>query len=171
MQPEHLTETFHKLTLYLAGPMSGIPQFNYPEFHRIAKELRDAGYTIISPAEQDSVAMQAAAMGSKDGLVGGQMPVDNPGITVTGETWGDVMARDVNLIFSKCDGVVCMPTWGKSRGARLEVFVANITGRYLFVYEGGPAKIRRMSEAEYLHGILDANTVLGGCDYGRRKAV
>lgn len=168
MQSEHITETFHPLTLYLAGPMSGYPQFNYPEFHRIAKELREAGYKIISPAEEDSPEMQVEAMKSGDGLVDGKMPIDNPDKTITGENWGQVLARDIRLIFDKCDGVVAMPTWGKSRGARLEVFVANITGRGIYVYQER-GTIRPMSEAEYLHGILDSATVLGGSDYGRRK--
>jgi len=163
MQPE-------RLTLYLAGPMSGIPQFNYPEFHRIAKELRDAGYNIISPAEQDSPEMQKEAMASTSGLIAGEMPVDNRNLKTAGESWGEVMARDVRLIFEKCDGVVVMKDWGKSRGARLEVFVANVTGRAIFVYEGA-GRVRPMAESEYLHGILSSATVLGGSDYGRRKAV
>ena len=39
---------------YLAGPMTNIPQFNYPRFFELAKVLRAEGYTIISPAELDS---------------------------------------------------------------------------------------------------------------------
>lgn len=157
-----------QLTLYLAGPMSGIPQFNYPEFARITKELRGAGYNIISPAEHDTPRQQGMAVASNDGLIDGKMPVDDRTIKFDGETWGDVLARDVKLIFDRCDGVVVMQNWGKSRGARLEVFVANLTARSIFVYQG-EGVIRPMSEAEYLHGILDASTVLGGSDYGRRK--
>jgi hypothetical protein len=156
-----------KPTLYLAGPMSGIPQYNYPEFHRIAKELRDAGYTVISPAESDGPELQKEALASTDGLVGGAMPVDARNVKVGGESWGQIMARDVQLIFEKCDGVVVMKNWGKSRGARLEVFIANLTSRSILVYEG-KGVVRAMSESEYLHGILDAATVLGGSDYGRR---
>lgn len=167
MYSEHLTEP-RTLTFYLAGPMSGIPQFNYPEFHRIAAELRDAGYSIISPAEQDSPEMQKAALASSDGLVDGQMPVDGPGIVMAGENWGQVMARDVRLIFDYCDGVIVMNGWEKSRGSRLEVFVANLTGRDVFVYQGD-GKIRPMGEGEYLHGITGATAVLGGSDYGRRR--
>jgi len=169
MHTELVTETFHPLTFYLAGPMSGIPQFNYPEFHRVAKELRDAGYNIISPVEEDSPELQATLMASKDGLVNGVQHVDTKA-KVEGETWGDILARDVQTIFNRCDGVVVMKDWGKSRGARLEVFVANLAGRSIFVYEGN-GRIRPMQESEYLHGILDSTMVLGGSDYGRRKAV
>jgi hypothetical protein len=169
MYSEHITETFHPLTFYLAGPMSGIPQFNYPEFHRIAKELREAGYNIISPVEEDSPELQATLMASKDGLVNGLQHVDTKA-KVEGESWGDILARDVQTIFNRCDGVVVMQDWGKSRGARLEVFVANLAGRSLFVYEG-KGRIRPMREGEYLQGITGASVVLGGSDYGRRKAV
>lgn len=167
MQSEHVTETFHKLTVYLAGPMSGYPQFNYPAFHKAAKELRDAGYTVVSPAEQDPPDMQKEAMQSVDGLVDGKMPIDNPGTTITGETWGDCMARDVKLIFHQCDGVVVLPGWEKSRGARLEVFLANLCGRSVNVYRGD-GRVEPMGEGEYLRGISGASAVLtGGSDYGR----
>lgn len=161
MQPEYLTETFHDLTLYLAGPMSGIAQYNYPRFQEISKDLRGAGYNIINPAEQDSEQMQKDALASKDGLVNGVMPVDDKTIKFSGETWGDVMARDVKLVFEKADGVVVMEGWEKSRGARLEVFIANLCGRGTFVYEGN-GRIRAMAEPEYLRGITGQMAVLCG---------
>ena len=36
---------------YLGGPMSNIPQFNFPRFHEVADTLRASGYNIVSPAE------------------------------------------------------------------------------------------------------------------------
>lgn len=37
--------------VYLAGPMSGHEDFNYPLFHRVAGELRELGAMVLSPAE------------------------------------------------------------------------------------------------------------------------
>lgn len=37
---------------YLAGPMSGIDEFNYPMFHDAAAFLRKTHWKIVSPAEQ-----------------------------------------------------------------------------------------------------------------------
>lgn len=37
--------------LYLAGPMTGLPDFNYPAFHAAAAAWRAAGWTVANPAE------------------------------------------------------------------------------------------------------------------------
>ena len=39
------------MRIYLAGPMRGYPDFNYPAFHEAAKVLRDMGYDVFNPAE------------------------------------------------------------------------------------------------------------------------
>ncbi len=111
--------------LYLAGPMSGRPQFNFPVFHEAADSLRRWGYDIVSPAEIDSPEVQAAAMASPDGKL------DDAG-KIAGETWGDILARDVKLIADGVSGIVFLPGWTTSRGAKLEAFVALLTGKTRF---------------------------------------
>lgn len=39
-----------RITLYLAGPMTGLPDDNRPAFNAAAKALEDAGYEVINPA-------------------------------------------------------------------------------------------------------------------------
>lgn len=39
------------MKLYIAGPMTGLPQLNYPAFEQVAKNLRAMGYDVISPNE------------------------------------------------------------------------------------------------------------------------
>lgn len=99
---------------YLAGPMSGIPQFNYPLFFRVANALRNSGYEIISPAEQDSDEELQKILASPDGDLS-KVP--------SSQTWGDFLSHDVKLIADKVDGIVFLPGWYKSRGARLEAYV------------------------------------------------
>jgi len=36
---------------YIAGPMTGIEDYNYPAFHEAAKALRASGIMVINPAE------------------------------------------------------------------------------------------------------------------------
>lgn len=110
---------------YLAGPMSGIAQFNIPAFDEATETLRFLGYDITSPAELDSVEVRAAAMKSKDGA---HSDVDSI------ETWGDMLARDVKIISDNMDAVVFLPGWHDSQGARLEAYVALLTKKKFAVY-------------------------------------
>lgn len=108
-------------SLYVAGPMTGIPQFNFPAFDAMTERLRALGYTVHSPAEMDDPDTRAAAMASEDGAPGSG--------SANGETWGDFLARDVKLLADNgIEGVVCLPGWEHSRGARLETFVAYLVG-------------------------------------------
>lgn len=104
-----------RLTYYLAGPMSGVPQFNIPLFDNATARLRLQGFTIVSPAELDDADVRKACLASVDGKA---TPATNGG-----GTWAEFLARDVKLIADKVDGIVMLPDWVKSRGARLEVFV------------------------------------------------
>jgi hypothetical protein len=107
--------------VYLAGPMTGIPQFNFPAFDAAAAALREAGYDVVSPAEMDDPETRAAALASPDGAPGSG--------SSSGETWGDFLARDVKLIADGgLDAIVVLPGWERSRGARLETFVGGALG-------------------------------------------
>lgn len=40
-------------SVYIAGPMRGVPLFNFPAFDSAADTLRTLGWTVYSPAEHD----------------------------------------------------------------------------------------------------------------------
>jgi hypothetical protein len=107
--------------IYVAGPMTGLPKFNVPAFDRQAGRLRRNGYTVVSPAELDSPTIREALLASPDGTP--------TAYTSQGETWADFLARDVKLIGDVIDAICVLPGWSKSRGARLEVFVALLCGK------------------------------------------
>ena len=111
------------MKVYLANKMTGIPEFNYPWFDMAAQYLRDVkGLIVMSPAELDSPAARAAALASPDGDLATFEHA-------AGETWGDILAKDVKLIADEeIDAIVVGPQWHESRGARLETFVAHQLG-------------------------------------------
>jgi Domain of unknown function (DUF4406) len=111
--------------VYIAGPMSNLPQFNFPAFYEAAAALRAAGFDVVSPAEMDAdLGLDKAALASTDGNV--------EAISVT---WGDLLARDVKLIADGgIEGIVFLPNWQKSRGARLEATVGLIQKNFSFFY-------------------------------------
>lgn len=106
---------------YLCGPMSGVPQFNIPQFDRVANRLRAREWSVVSPAELDAPAVRQACLESKDG-------VPNHKTSKYG-TWGDFLSRDVKLVADEIGGIIVLPNWERSRGARLEVFVGLLTGK------------------------------------------
>lgn len=105
------------MSIYVAGPMSGRAQFNYPAFDKAAALLREAGWTVRSPAEIDGSEARKVAMKSTQGDLA-EFKKE------TGETWGDFLSRDVKLIAdTDIDAIALLPEWETSNGARLEVFV------------------------------------------------
>lgn len=89
-------------TLYVAGPMTGLPGFNYDAFNSAADDLRDHGYSVENPAETD----------------------DDDCLDDGGPTW-DWYMRQALVMVLRADGIAVLPGWECSRGARLEVDVAH----------------------------------------------
>lgn len=97
--------------IYLAGPMQGFPEFNFPAFAATAAALRMAGYDILSPHELDL----------ENGF--------DPKVvrTVTREQVQGFLRRDM-LALARCQSIALMPGWRLSKGANLELAVAERIG-------------------------------------------
>lgn len=104
---------------YLAGPMTGYSKFNFPLFDAAAKWLRERHVDVVSPAELDEGPVREAAYKSEKGSL-----ADIP----NSHTYGDLLARDVKLIADTCKGIILLPHWEKSKGARLEAYVGLLVG-------------------------------------------
>lgn len=91
--------------LYLAGPMRGLPLYNFPAFDAAAAELRRMGYTVFNPAEHDRE-------------VNGFDPAKD-----THQPMRHYMATDLQQV-CLADAVAVLPGWGRSQGALLEIHVA-----------------------------------------------
>lgn len=134
---------------YLAGPMSGFPQFNFPAFFDATKKLRAQGWDIVSPAEIDNEEDKGAALKSKDGDTRDVVAMNH-------KTWGDFLARDVKLIAdSGITAIVFLPGWVDSRGARLEATVGLLQKGFLFynwsTIENYARAISREAVADAIH--------------------
>jgi hypothetical protein len=113
-----MTEAIEK-KWYLAGPMTGYPQFNFPLFDAVTFGLREAGWKIVSPAELDEGPVRDAALASKTGDLT-DLPVNH--------SYGTLLSRDVRIVIDECQGILLLPHWENSRGARLEAYVALLCG-------------------------------------------
>ena len=105
-----------KPTTYIAGPMRGLPEFNYPAFRRAAERLRALGHIVVSPVELNH--------GTDDD--GTKPPVH-------------YLRNDI-LALLTCDAIAVLPGWQHSTGARLEVAVA-ITFGFRFFDAGSGVSI------------------------------
>lgn len=102
------------LHVYLAGPMTGIAEFNFPAFDAAAVKLRDLGYVVFNPADNDR---------DKYGF-------DPTGMTSFEEVAAHgldrrkVLADDLAWICTEADVVCVLPRWHRSSGARAEAAAA-----------------------------------------------
>lgn len=80
------------MKIYLSGPMSGLPEFNYPKFNEAAARLRAEGHHVFNPAEY---------------------PFEEMGIR-------QAFADYCNYICRYADGVYMLPGWEWSAGACVE---------------------------------------------------
>jgi hypothetical protein len=89
---------------YISGPMTGMPEMNFPAFNRAAANLRSLGYRVVNPAELDEL---------------------DEGQTLE---WEDYMRRDIAAMVASCNRIAMLPGWHRSRGAMAEHFIATTLG-------------------------------------------
>ncbi len=112
--------------VYLAGPMSGYPQFNYPLFDQIAHELRHIDYVVLSPAENNRALFPGVEQ--EPGFAEGK-----------GEDHGSdrryrIMHADLQSVLD-CDWVAMLPGWERSVGSTIERRVAETVGKPIYLAE------------------------------------
>lgn len=103
--------------LYIAGPMRGIPEFNFPEFDRAQVLLFEAGHEAINPADHDR----------GNGFDGKGMTGDED-LAALGFSLPDALTWDLQQV-AEADGVAVLDGWEKSKGARAEVATAHALGK------------------------------------------
>lgn len=99
---------------YLAGPMSGYPEYNYPAFAAAADALRANGWVVFNPAENEA---------DESEKQGG-----------TAAEYRKYLAIDLPAVLES-ERVFVLPGWEKSRGARMEVSLALLAGIEVWPYD------------------------------------
>lgn len=104
------------MNIYLAGPMRGIPEFNYPAFAYAAARLREGGHTVFSPAEKD---LERDAGLSVEGTRGDLAELEVQGFNIR-----DAIMDDLTYIAREADAIALLPGWEGSKGVRVELALA-----------------------------------------------
>lgn len=84
-------------TIYLAGPMRGLPDHNYPVFDEAAEALRADGHTVVNPTE----------------LFDGDLTLSR----------AEYMRGGIKALLD-CTTIAALPGWTGSTGAVVEMTVA-----------------------------------------------
>ena len=93
--------------LYISGPMTGMPDLNFPAFLAATKKLRSMGYQVINPVEIN----------------------DDPNAK-----WEDCLKKDIEELM-KCNAIVLLDGWHQSKGAQLEMHLAHRVGMEIRFYK------------------------------------
>lgn len=111
--------------VYLAGPMRGIKDFNFPAFFEAEAKLRDAGHEVFNPAasgvkEFGWVAMQSETGDAAD--VAHHLDMSSM------KFMRHVFKIDMQWVCDHADVVALLPGWENSKGSSAEKALAEALG-------------------------------------------
>lgn len=95
---------------YIAGPMRGYPEFNFPAFDQATERIRALGCEVFSPAERDRAKGFDAA-----GMKGDIAELDALGFDLR-----LALADDTDFICRRATHIFMLPGWSRSTGATAE---------------------------------------------------
>ena len=101
------------MRIYLAGPMTGYPEFNAPAFRIAAKMLREQGHEVFSPVERNERVF------GRD--VHAECPTGSP---AEAEAFGfklrEAMLEQLTYICQEAEAIALLPGFMNSKGAMAE---------------------------------------------------
>lgn len=118
------------MKIYLAGPMRGIPEFNFPRFHQVAAELRAQGHEVFNPAERDNEAHGA------DISVGNDTGCEEQAAREHGFNVREALEADCVWICRHAEAIVLLSGWADSNGARAERRLGIAIAAQIIEYDG-----------------------------------
>ena len=112
-----------KPTIYIAGPMRGYEDGNFPAFDRQARVLERQGWVVINPAEMDRQEGEPP---------NGHLEFDPTTDYEDQEFMRDALKRDCVAICDKCTAMYMMSEFETSRGAKTEWHLAKALGLKIY---------------------------------------
>jgi hypothetical protein len=110
---------------YLAGPMRGYPDFNFPAFDEATARLRAVGWEVVNPAEVDR-----ARYGQDFNLSETGDLADIPDFDLA-----EALLADLTIIAREVDCIVLLPGWEESKGTITETSLATALGKPVYELE------------------------------------
>ena len=106
--------------VYVAGPMQGYPNFNFPKFAEVAERLRSIGHEVFSPAERD---IEIHGNEVSKAPTGNLKEIEHTGFSLR-----DALADDTAYICKEATAIAMLPGWENSKGAQAEWALARALG-------------------------------------------
>lgn len=110
------------MRIYLAGPMTGKPEFNFPAFHAAAKKLEETGYEVFNPAKRD---YELHGTDISKGNINGDEKLAKQDY---GFDRRAALCHSLAWICQHAEGIAMLPGWENSRGAIAELATAEAIG-------------------------------------------
>ncbi len=112
---------------YVAGPMRGIPFFNFPLFHEVTKQLRARGHMVFNPAERDNERYGRDSSNPTGDLHQAERE--------HGFNLRVALGEDLEFICKNATALVGLEGWWNSPGACAEVHTALALGIPIYTVE------------------------------------
>ena len=116
-----------KPTIYIAGPMRGYEDGNFPAFDRQQRVLEKQGWIVINPAEMDR---------TEGDPPNGHLEFDPATDYEDRDFMREALRRDLGAICEDCTAMYMMSEFEKSSGAKAEWHLAKALG--LDIYYEAP---------------------------------
>ena len=110
-------------TIYIAGPMAGFTELNFPAFYKAEEKLMKNGWRVVNPARFDYV-------------------FNVYGESIKGKLL-DAVCESERAAIPHLDAIYLLKGWEKSKGAKRELFVALQHDLMVVVEESEERKLKK----------------------------
>ena len=114
------------MNIYLAGPMRGIKDFNFPAFYKASQTLRNSGNVVFNPAERD---VEEHGEEISKSPTGDLKDAEKKGFNLR-----TALAADLEWICLRAEAICLLPGWENSKGACAERATALALGLEIIHY-------------------------------------